>query len=66
MRGRLKQKRPDEYELIQDHYIKNISKRQSAKKYRCDEKMIRIKLQLAEGFIEGCLSMIDVRLDMEA
>ncbi|UDK90010.1 hypothetical protein IRM70_02065 [Erwinia amylovora] len=26
---------------------------------------IRIKFQMAEGFIEGCLSMLDVRLEME-
>lgn len=63
--GRLKQKRPDEYELIQDHYIKGIPKRQMAKKYRCDEKMVRIRLQMAEGFIEGCLSMLEVKLEME-
>lgn len=63
--GRLKHKRPSEYELLQDHYIKNIPKRQMAKKYRCDEKIIRIKLQMAEGFIEGCLSMLDVHLEME-
>ena len=63
--GKLKQKRPDEWEFIHDHYIKDIPKRQIAKKYRCDEKMIRIKLQMAEGFIEGCLSMLDVRLEME-
>lgn len=63
--GRLKQKRPEEYNLIKEHYIKDIPKRQIAKKLRCDEKNIRIKLQLAEGFIEGCLSMIDVKLDME-
>jgi len=63
--GRLKQKRPEEYRLIKDHYIKDIPKRQMAKKYRCDEKNIRIKLQLAEGFIEGCLSILEVKLEME-
>lgn len=63
--GRLKQKRPDEYNLIKDHYIKNIPKRQMAKKYLCDEKMIRIKLQLAEGFVEGCLAMLDISLELE-
>lgn len=63
--GRLKQKRPDEYELIQNHYIKDIPKRQLAKKFRCDEKIIRIKLLLAEGFIEGCLSMLEVKLESE-
>ncbi|WP_231853277.1 antiterminator Q family protein [Erwinia tasmaniensis] len=27
--------------------------------------IIRIKFKMAEGFIQGCLSMLDVRLDME-
>ncbi|MCP2232860.1 antiterminator Q family protein [Erwinia aphidicola] len=63
--GRLKAKRPEEHALIEDHYIKNISKRQLAKRDRCDEKLIRIKFQLAEGFVEGCLSMLDVTLEMD-
>lgn len=63
--GRLKQKRPEEHALIEDHYIRNMSKRSIAKRDRCDEKLIRIKFQLAEGFIEGCLSMLDVSLEMD-
>ncbi|EOM9823858.1 antiterminator Q family protein, partial [Escherichia coli] len=30
-----------------------------------DEKLIRIEIQMAEGFIDGCLSMLDVKLEME-
>ncbi|MEN4913109.1 antiterminator Q family protein [Erwinia amylovora] len=63
--GRLKQKRPDEYALLSDHYIKDISKRALGRKLKLSEGMIRIKFQMAEGFIEGCLSMLDVRLEME-
>ena len=63
--GKLKQKRPDEYELLEKHYIKGISKRQLAKHYRKDEKLIRIKLQLAEGFVDGCLAMLDVTLESD-
>lgn len=63
--GKLKQKRPDEYQTLCDYYIKKISKRQLAKLKKCDEKLIRIKLQLAEGFIDGCLSMLDVKLECE-
>ncbi|EEU9450331.1 antitermination protein Q, partial [Escherichia coli] len=33
--------------------------------YKKDEKLIRIEIQLAEGFIDGCLSMLDIRLEME-
>ncbi|WP_426817905.1 antiterminator Q family protein [Winslowiella sp. 2C04] len=63
--GRLKQKRPEEHALLFSHYVKGVSKRALAKSSRCDEKLIRIKFQLAEGFIDGCLSMLDVRLDSD-
>lgn len=63
--SRLKQRRPDEHELIEKHYIKGVSKRQLARQAKCDEKLMRIKFQLAEGFVEGCLAMLDVRLDMD-
>ncbi|MDW6309367.1 antiterminator Q family protein, partial [Escherichia coli] len=26
---------------------------------------IRIEIQMAEGFIDGCLSMLDIRLECE-
>lgn len=63
--GRLKQKLPDEHELIEKYYIKGISKRQLAKEYKRDEKHIRIKIQMAEGFIDGCLATLDLKLEME-
>lgn len=63
--ARLKKKRPDEYELLFDHYVRDISKRGLGRKLRLSEGMIRIKFQMAEGFIEGCLAMLDVRLDMD-
>lgn len=63
--GRLKQKRPDEHDILFDHYVKGISKRQIGRKLKCDEKMIRVQLQMAEGFIDGCLSMLNVRLEMD-
>ncbi|MEN4712078.1 antiterminator Q family protein [Pantoea agglomerans] len=64
--ARLKEKRPDEHAIIVLHYFFNISKRNLAKKAKRDEKIVRIEIQMAEGFIEGCLAMIDVRLDMDA
>lgn len=63
--GRLKQKRPDEYALLVDHYIKDISKRAIGRKLKLSEDMIRIKFQMAEGFIDGCLSMLDAELEMD-
>nr|WP_304412133.1 antiterminator Q family protein [Erwinia sp. Ejp617] len=64
--GRLKQKRPHEYALLVDHYIKDISKRALGRKLKLSEGMIRIKFQMAEGFIEGCLAMLDVDLEMDS
>ncbi|NKG32101.1 antitermination protein Q [Erwinia rhapontici] len=64
--GRLKAKKPDEHALLEDHYIKGISKRQIARQYRLSEGMIRIQMQMAEGFVEGCLSMLDITLEMDS
>ena len=63
--ARLKEKRPDEHSIIVLHYLYNISKRKLAQRAKCDEKLIRIKVQMAEGFVEGCLSMLDIKLEME-
>ncbi|WP_286203865.1 antiterminator Q family protein, partial [Escherichia coli] len=63
--ARLKQKRPDEHSLLVAHYLYGISKRKLAKASKKDEKLIRIEIQMAEGFIDGCLSMLDIRLECE-
>lgn len=63
--ARLKAKRPDEHTLLVMHYLFGVSKRKLARRAKKDEKLVRIEIQLAEGFIEGCLSMLDVRLDMD-
>lgn len=63
--AKLKLKRPDEYELIFDHYVKNVSKRAIGRRLKLSEGMVRIKFQMAEGFIEGCLSMLDIKLEMD-
>lgn len=63
--AKLKLKRPDEYELIFDHYVKNVSKRSIGRRLKLSEGMVRIKFQMAEGFIEGCLSMLDIKLEMD-
>lgn len=61
----LKKKKPYEHSLIVAHYLYGISKRKIAKARKKDEKLIRIEIQMAEGFIDGCLSMLDDRLEME-
>ena len=63
--ARLKQKRPYDYNLLVTHYVYMVSKRQMAKSRKKSEKQIRIEIMLAEGFIEGCLSMLNVRLELE-
>lgn len=63
--ARLKQRKPNEHSLLVAHYMYGISKRKIAKKLKKDEKLIRIEIQMAEGFVEGCLSFLDVSLDME-
>ena len=63
--ARLKQKRPYEHSLLVAHYLYRVSKRSIARMRRKDEKMIRIEIQMAEGFVEGCLSMLNVKLDLD-
>ncbi|EFH5642217.1 antitermination protein Q [Escherichia coli] len=61
----LKKRKPYEHSLIVAHYLYGISKRKIAKARNKDEKLIRIEIQVAEGFIDGCLSMLDVKLEMD-
>ena len=63
--ARLQKKKPYEHSLLVAHYLYGISKRKIAKARKKDEKLIRIEIQMAEGFIEGCLSMLNVRLNMD-
>ncbi|MGR3754489.1 antiterminator Q family protein [Edwardsiella anguillarum] len=63
--AQLKKRKPDEHSLLVAHYLYGISKRKIAKARKKDEKLIRIEIQMAEGFIEGCLSMLDVWLEMD-
>jgi len=64
--ARLMKRKPYDYHLLVGHYVYMVSKRQMAKIRKKSEKQIRIEMQLAEGFIEGCLSMLDVNLDIDA
>lgn len=63
--ARLQKKKPYEHSLLVAHYLYGISKRKIAKARKKDEKLIRIEFQMAEGFIEGCLSMLDIKLEMD-
>ncbi|EFC1642341.1 antitermination protein Q [Escherichia coli] len=61
----LKKRKPYEHSLIVAHYLYGISKRKLARTRKKDEKLIRIEIQMAEGFIDGCISMLGVRLEMD-
>jgi len=63
--ARLKKRKPYEHSLLVAHYLYGISKRKLAKARNKDEKLIRIEIQMAEGFIDGCLSILDVKLEMD-
>lgn len=63
--ARLKQKKPYEHSLLVAHYLYRISKRSIARARKKDEKLIRIEIQMAEGFVDGCLSMLDAKLEMD-
>lgn len=64
--ARLMKRRPYEYRLLVEHYVYMVSKRQMAKNRKKSEKQIRIEMLLAEGFIEGCLAMLEIQLEMDA
>ncbi len=58
-------RKEDELELIVAHYIYGLSKRSIAKSWKVSEGRIRQQLQVAEGFVEGCLAMLNVPLEMD-
>ncbi|WP_434773716.1 antiterminator Q family protein [Pantoea agglomerans] len=60
--ARLKKQRPEEYELLIAHYVIGMSLRCIARKRKCSDGKIRKELQTAEGFVDGCLSMLDVKI----
>lgn len=61
--ARLKKYKPDEYDLIVWHHIHGVSLRRIASKRKCSDGTVRKEMQTAEGFIGGCLAMLDVKLD---
>ncbi len=63
--ARLKKIKPYEHSLLVAHYLYGVSKRSMARVRKKDEKLIRIEIQVAEGFIDGCLSMLEVKLEMD-
>lgn len=64
--GRLKKAgRNEDYDLIEQHYKKGISKSAIARKQKCSEGKIRLKLMMAETFVDACLIMAGAKLEMD-
>ena len=59
-------RKPEEVDLIMLHYRNGLSKRKIAKMRKVSEGLIRQQLQVAEGFIDGCLAMTGAVLEMDA
>lgn len=60
--ARLMKYKPDEYDLVVLHHIYGLSLRQIARRRKCSDGTIRKELQSAEGFISGCLAMLDSKV----
>ncbi|ELQ5996676.1 antitermination protein [Cronobacter sakazakii] len=50
----------EEYELVIAHFVIGISLRAIAKKRKCSDGTVRKDLQTALGFINGCVSMLNI------
>ena len=60
--SRLKKYKPEEYELVILHHVYGVSLRKIARKRKCSDGTIRKDMQTAEGFICGCLAILNVNL----
>lgn len=56
--SRLKQYKPEEYQLVIAHFVIGISLRAIAKKQKCSDGTVRKNLQVALGFVEGLLTVL--------
>ena len=64
--ARLRQiRQTGEFDLVVAHYVYGASKRTLARLLKQDEKTVRVQLQVAEGFIDGCLSLLNARPEMD-
>lgn len=60
-------KKKDSYlhTLIEWHYVRNMPVRAIGDKLGISHTQVLKRLQAAEGFIDGCLAMLDVELEMD-
>ncbi|NTY85543.1 antitermination protein [Serratia fonticola] len=57
--------KPEEYELVMMHHFHGQSLRSIARDWKCSDGTVRKVMQTAEGFVGGCLAILDVKLDMD-
>ncbi|MBS6059497.1 antiterminator Q family protein [Mixta calida] len=60
-----KARRQDEMELVMLHYMYDVSKSTIARWHKCSEGKIRQQLMIAETFIDACIMMTGVELEMD-
>ncbi|WP_158784439.1 antiterminator Q family protein [Pantoea sp. BAV 3049] len=63
--SRLKLNHPEEHALLVAHYHYRLSLRTIARRRHCADGTIRKQLQMAEGFVEGALSTLEIELECE-
>ncbi|HCQ8042660.1 antiterminator Q family protein [Escherichia coli] len=61
----LKKKEPYQYELLEMYYVYGITLRALGVKLGISLNQVVIRLQKAEGFIDGCLAMLGVSLEID-
>lgn len=58
-------RKPEELDVIMLYYVHGLTKREIGRRMRVSEMEVRRRISIAEGFIEGCLCMLGVRLQMD-
>ncbi|HFD8834850.1 TPA: antiterminator Q family protein [Salmonella enterica] len=63
--ARLHKSNADMHDLLVDYYVFGMTFMKLARKHGCSDSHIGKQLQRAEGFIDGCLMVLDVTLEMD-
>ncbi|WP_447879265.1 antiterminator Q family protein [Serratia fonticola] len=58
-------RRPDELQLLILHYVYGMSKRSIGRMRKTSEGRVRQEIMLAESFVDGCLAIAGVVLEMD-
>ncbi len=61
----LKKRDPYLHVLLEWHYVLGLPVRAIGTKLGISHTLVLKQLQMAEGFIDGCLSMMDIKLDID-